>query len=119
MKKTIFITFLFILFILSISVFYLSFFGYETTRFNDIIKSEIKKNNKDIVLDFKKISLLLDAKKLTLFVKFINPNINYKNTTMEFDTKYNDSMTKQIREKIIDIQHENIEDPFGWVIPLR
>ena len=46
-------------------------------------------------------------------------SINYKNKTIEFDTKYNDSMTKQIREKIIDIQHENIEDPFGWVIPLR
>jgi len=27
-------------------------------------------------------------------------------------------MTKKIREKLIDIQYENIEDPFGWVVPL-
>ena len=27
-------------------------------------------------------------------------------------------MTKKIREKLIDIQYENVEDPFGWVIPL-
>ena len=46
-------------------------------------------------------------------------SINYKNETVEFDVGYNDSITKQIRERIIDIQHEDIEDPFGWVIPLR
>ena len=45
-------------------------------------------------------------------------SINYKNKITEFDIDFNDSMTKLIREKIIDIQHENIEDPFGWVIPL-
>ena len=45
-------------------------------------------------------------------------SINYKNNKVQFETDYNASMTKKIREKLIDIQYENIEDPFGWVVPL-
>ena len=82
MKKTIFSTVLFILFILFIAIFYLSFFGYETNRFNQIIKSEIKKNNSNIELDFEKISVLLDVKKFVLFVRFTNPNIYYYKTSI-------------------------------------
>ena len=77
MKKTLFSTLLFILFLLFLGIFYLSFFGYETNKFNQIIKSEIKKSNKDITLDFEKISVLLDIKKLVLFVRFVNPNLDY------------------------------------------
>ena len=71
MKKTFFSTFLFILFLLFLSISYLSFFGYETARFNEIIKSEIKKSNNNISLNFEKISILLDIKTLVLFVKFV------------------------------------------------
>ena len=80
MKKTFFSTVLFIIFLLFLAIFYLSFFGYETDRFNNIIKSEVKKSNNNIDLDFEKISILLDVKKLILFVKFINPNLNYSQT---------------------------------------
>ena len=45
-------------------------------------------------------------------------SINYKDNKVQFETDYNASMTKKIREKLIDIQYENIEDPFGWVVPL-
>ena len=79
MKKTIFSTFLFIIFLLFLLIFYLSFFGYETNKFNQIIKSEIKGSNEKVALDFEKISILLDIKKLTLFVNFINPQLNYLN----------------------------------------
>ncbi len=77
MKKTLFSTLLFILFLLFLGIFYLSFFGYETNKFNQIIKSEIKKSNRDITLDFEKISVLLDIRKLVLFVRFVNPNLDY------------------------------------------
>ena len=33
---------------LFLAIFYLSFFGYETDRFNNIIKSEVKKSNNNI-----------------------------------------------------------------------
>ena len=63
-------------------IFYLAIFGYETDRFNKIIKSEIKKSNEDIVLHFEKISILLDIKEFTLFVKFISPKLNYFQTSI-------------------------------------
>ena len=63
---------------ISILILYLSFYGYQTDRFNKIIKSEIEKNQKIINLDFKKISFLLDIKKINLLVKFIDPKIEYK-----------------------------------------
>tara|TARA_Y100001970_G_scaffold47025_1_gene59395 strand:- start:9286 stop:11118 length:1833 start_codon:yes stop_codon:yes gene_type:complete len=82
MKKTIFSSILFILFLLFIFISYLTFFGYETDRFNKIIKSEIKKSNKLIDLNFKKISILLDLKKLVLYVKFSEPIIVYEQTSI-------------------------------------
>ena len=82
MKKTFFSTLLFILFLLFVAISYLSFFGHETDRFNKIIKSEVKKSNNNIDLDFEKISILLDIKKFVLFVKFINPNLNYSQTSI-------------------------------------
>ncbi len=121
MKKAFFSTFLFILFLLTLGVIYLSFFGYETNKFNKIIKSEIKKTNKNISLDFKKISVLLDIKEFILFVRFINPNINYNtipiplkslrtNIDLEFLTK------KKIAVKKVILSTEYLE--FNKIKPL-
>ena len=44
-------------------------------------------------------------------ISFNNKKINYKKP-------YSDSMTKKIRDTLIDIQNENIEDPFRWISPL-
>ena len=78
MKKFLISLTLLILLIISILIIYLAFYGYQTDRFNKIIKKEIEKNQKIINLDFKKISFLLDIKKINLLVKFIDPKIEYK-----------------------------------------
>ena len=102
MKKTIFSTFLFILFILFLATFYLSFFGFETDKFNKIIKSKINESNNNVTLDFKKISILLDIKKLTLFVKFLNPNLNYDQTVIPLKSlKTNVDLKFLTQKKII------------------
>ena len=44
--------------------------------------------------------------------------IVYKNNETRLKISFEESMTRKIRERLIDIQYENIEDPFGWVIPL-
>ena len=77
MRKTVFSTLLFLLFSIFILVSYLTFFGHETDKFNKIIKSEINKSNLNISLDFEKISIKLDPFNFNLFVKFLNPNLNY------------------------------------------
>ena len=77
--KKFFISLTFLIFLtISILILYLSFYGYQTDRFNKIIKSEIEKNQKIINLDFKKTSFLLDIKKINLLVKFIDHKIEYK-----------------------------------------
>ncbi len=78
MKKFFISLTLLILLTISIFILYLSFYGYQTDRFNKIIKTEIEQNQKIINLDFKKISFLLDIKKINLLVKFIDPKIEYK-----------------------------------------
>jgi len=65
---------------------YLSFYGYETDKFNNIIKSEIQKSEKNIDLGFEKVSILLDVKKLTLFIKFIDPEIEYQSVKIPLET---------------------------------
>ena len=104
MKKAIFSTFLFILFISSLSIIYLSFFGYETDRFNKIIKSQIKESNKDLSLNFEKISFLLDIKKLVLYVKFINPNLYYYQTSIPLKSLRTDVNLEFLSQKKIVIE---------------
>ena len=86
MKKFFLSIFLLLLVSFVFIISYLSFYGYETDRFNNIIKSEIKKNEKNIDLDFKKISILLDIKKLTLFIKFIDPEVEYQSAKIPLGT---------------------------------
>ena len=80
MRKTIFSSILFLVFIILVLVSYLTFFGHETDKFNKIIQSEINKTNSKVNLNFEKISIKLNPAKLKLFIEFINPNLNYLKT---------------------------------------
>ena len=104
MKKTFFSTLLFILFLLFVAISYLSFFGHETDRFNKVIKSEVKKSDNNIDLDFEKISILLDIKKFVLFVKFINPNLNYSQTSIPLKSLRTDVNLKFLTHKKLVIK---------------
>ena len=42
-------------------------------------------------------------------------SITFKNKKINYKKPYSDSMTKKIRETLIDIQNENIEDRFSWI----
>ncbi len=46
-------------------------------------------------------------------------SITFNNKKIDYLKSYSDSMTKKIREALIDIQNENIKDPFGWISPLN
>tara|TARA_B100002052_G_scaffold280810_1_gene289278 strand:+ start:9565 stop:11394 length:1830 start_codon:yes stop_codon:yes gene_type:complete len=104
MKKTIFTTILFIVFLLFLFISFLSFFGYETNRFNKIIKSEIRENNKNINLNFTKISILLDIKNLVLFVKFIDPLLEYKQNPIPLKSLRTDINLKFLTQQKIVIK---------------
>ena len=46
-------------------------------------------------------------------------SVCFNNNTKDFEKPYSESMTKTIREALIDIQNENIKDPFGWLTPVE
>ncbi len=77
MKKFFLSTLLVLIFTTIFSVFYLSFFGYETKRFNEVIKDIIRKNDKNIDLTFEKVKISMDIKKFSIFVGLSNPELSY------------------------------------------
>jgi len=62
-------------------IFFLSFYGIETTYFNSTIQEKIRVLNPNINLEFQKTNILLDIKHLGLKVKVRNPKINAKGTS--------------------------------------
>ena len=104
MRKTIFSTILFLIFIVLTLISYLTFFGHETNKFNKIIESEISKLNSDIILNFDKILIKLDPIKLNLFIKFINPNLNYLKTELPLTLLKTNINLKFITQKKIFIK---------------
>ena len=60
---------LLLLFVLSIT--YLSVYGIETTKFNNLIIKEIEKKNSSVVLKLEKIKIKLDLKKFSYFYQLM------------------------------------------------
>ena len=69
----------FVLFLLSITVFFLSTTGYETKRFNNLINNKLQNIDEKISLELNEIKLKLDIKKLN-FLSTENLKINYNKT---------------------------------------
>tara|TARA_Y100000590_G_scaffold49764_1_gene52548 strand:- start:87 stop:419 length:333 start_codon:yes stop_codon:yes gene_type:complete len=73
-KKTI-KYFVYFLILMSIGIFYLSYYGIETNKFNQIIKDKISENNSKIDIELKKVKVILNLRKFTVSIKTENPNI--------------------------------------------
>ena len=72
--------FLLLLLIIAITIIvYLSYFGFETDRFDGLIKNKANEVNKNFQLEFKKTKIHLNPKELNLAVKLQNPKIIIKN----------------------------------------
>ena len=75
LKILILILILFLLFIV-----YFAYFGFTTSKFNSIIKDQIKKQNSDLDIDLKKVKLHLDLKNISIKIKTKNPKIILNNS---------------------------------------
>jgi len=80
-----------ILFLLFIG--YFAYFGFTTSKFNSIIKDQIKKQNNDLDIDLKKVKLHLDIKNISIKIKTENPKIILNNS--------NDIELKEISSSIL------------------
>ena len=63
--------------ILVIGVFYLSFFGIKTDRFNELIKNQILDKNQNIKVNLQDIKILLNLESFSFNLQTINPIIIY------------------------------------------
>ena len=70
--------FLIILVILISLVVYLSYFGVETDKFDDLIKKKTNEINQNVKLEFNKTKIHLSPTELNLIIKLQNPKILIK-----------------------------------------
>ena len=78
MIKTIFKFLFYFLVIIGIGIIYLSYFGVETKRFNQLIENQITKKNQEINLKLKSVKFVLNLNNLTVGLKSENPIIVFE-----------------------------------------
>ncbi len=69
-----------ILFLLIIFLGYFAYFGIIKSKFNKIIKDQVKNQNKDLDIELKKVKLHLNLKNISIQIKTKNPKIILNNS---------------------------------------
>ena len=64
---------------------YVSYFGINTKKFNNKIKSEVLKINKEVNLELKSVKILLNLANLSLSVKTLEPKISFRNSRLKLE----------------------------------
>ena len=54
---------------------YFTYFGFTTSKFNTIIKNQVKKQNNELDINLKKVKLHLDLKNFSIKIKTKNPKL--------------------------------------------
>ena len=78
MIKKIFKFIFYFLVIIGIGIIYLSYFGVETKRFNQLIENQITKKNQEINLKLESVKFVLNLNNLTVGLKSENPIIVFE-----------------------------------------
>ena len=79
MTKKIFKYFLYFLILIFIGILYLSYFGVETKKFNQLIKNEVSKVNKKINIELKDVKILLNLNNFSIALETYEPNLVFGN----------------------------------------
>ena len=119
MKKIILFFFSLLIFLLFKIILFLSTKGYETNKFNSFLSQEINQAEPDLDINFNKIKIKFDIKKINLFLSTKDPNIKYKKinlpiTDLKIYINFVSIFSKEIEvEKVITkvkgIQIENLK----------
>jgi len=117
MKKIIYSLFLITIPLFISFIIYLTTIGVESSKFNNIIISEIKKKDPNIQLSLDQIKIKLDLKKIQIYITTLKPQIIYQGVTIPI-TEINlyfkiTSILKsknEINRAIILLQDFNTED---------
>ena len=77
---------LYFLILITIGVFYLSYYGIETKRFNQVIKDKISETNNKIDIELNKVKIILNLSNFTIGIKTKNLNIIVENNKIKLET---------------------------------
>ena len=117
MQKIIYSFFSTFLLIIILSIIYLSTFGLETSKFNNIVINGIKKKDPNISLSLNKIKIKFDIKKIQIYLSTAEPQITYQN--IKIPIKEINLYTKiisilksknEINRAIVSLENFNIGD---------
>ena len=106
-KKTI-KYFLYFLILITIGVFYLSYYGIETKRFNQVIKDKISETNNKIDIELNKVKIILNLSNFTIGIKTKNPNIIFENNKIKLETIGTDFSISSFFKKEFSINNAKI-----------
>ena len=107
MKKKLIKIFLIFFIFLFLATIYLSVFGIETKKFNNQIKDQVNKIDKNLNLELNNIKLTLDLLNLNINAKTVGSVVLYQNKPLELEyIKTQISLASLIKNKIIS---SNIE----------
>ena len=102
MKINFFKYFISLFLILFFTIFYLSFFGIETNRFNSQIKTKVTQIDKNYDLDLKSINLKLDPLNFKIKLETIGTTVFYLNRPLALESINTEiSLNSLIKKKII------------------
>ena len=77
--------FIYLTLILGLVIFYLSMFGITTNRFNNLINNQINNYNKNIDINFKDPSFIINLVNFSLKIEIENPILNFNNHKLNLD----------------------------------
>jgi len=122
MIKTISKLIIFLLLILGIVIFYLSYFGIETKRFNQLIKDRISKTNQNVDIELNKVKVILNLNNFTVGLNTIDPNIIFENKKIrvrEIETNFSikSFLNKEfaIRNLLINTRENKIKNVLSFI----
>ena len=87
-------------------IIYLSIFGLETEKFNSKIQNKLYQNNKNIVVELKKIKFTLNPLVFKINAKTIAPKVFYKDKKIELEyIKTQISLISFLRNQIVSSKY--------------
>ena len=117
MIKKIIKYFLYFLILIFIGILYLSYFGIETKRFNQLIKNEVSKVNKKINIELKDVKILLNLSNFSIDLKTYEPNLVFDNKKIKLkNIKTNFSLGSFLKKEFaiknvsISTKENNLKD---------
>jgi len=120
MIKQIFKYFLYLLILITVAVIYLSYFGIETKRFNQLIRDKISETTKKIDIELQEVKIVLDLSNLSIGLKTFDSDIIFKDNKIKLKKIGTNLSIKSFIEKefaikrvSISTKENNIKDIIG------